>query len=73
MNTIANKQPRGWVVAVRPKACCPARCLYCKTFWPAYAGAVFADKAMATRKADLFRAKSKGEMNVRVLREGIVK
>lgn len=72
MNAIANKQPRGWIVAARPKACRPARCLHCKTYRPAYDGAVFADKAMATRKADMLRACNR-DFNVRVLRDGLVK
>lgn len=72
MATIANKQPRGWVVAARPAGCCAKRCALCKLWTPAYEGAVFADKAMAMRKADLLRSK-RNDLNVRVLREGVAR
>lgn len=71
MGTIANKQPRGWIVAIRPKACCRERCSVCKPWKPTYEGAVFANKDTAMRKAGLYRART--GMNIRVLREGIVK
>lgn len=59
-------------MAVRPPGCCAKRCALCKLWTPVYEGAVFADKDMAMRKADLWRAR-RASMNVRVLREGIVK
>lgn len=72
MTTIANKQPRGWVVAKRLKPCRRARCSLCAPWQPAYDGAVFANRAMAARKAELLQARNLA-FNVRVLREGLVK
>lgn len=57
--------PRGWIVAVRPKS---TRGFYA----PAFEGAVFASKRSADSAADKLR-RERPEMQVRVLREGLVK
>lgn len=71
MNAVANKQPRGWVVAVRLVDPLEGT----RTHWrPAFEGAVFASREMAERKAVGMRDEQQIRgRQIRVLREGIVK